>query len=155
MTIEIIKFLAQGAIAVLGAFLAAHLSMRRFRSEKWWERKASAYSELVEALHHMKWYPSEHIDAAIENRELPEEDKDDYWKKYKDARRNVWKIADSASFLVSPKVNEAIVEMERELGEARTAEWWLEHAEQQYAAIQKCLDQVKGLARQELGVKNA
>jgi hypothetical protein len=155
MTVEITKFLAQGVIAILGAFLAAHLSTLRFRTEKWWERKASAYSELVEALHHMKWYPSEHIDAAIENRELPDEDKADYWKQYKDARRNVWKIADSASFLVSPKVNKAIVEMERELGEARTAEWWFEHAEQQYAAIQKCLDQVKGLARQELGVKNA
>lgn len=155
MTVEIIKFLAQGAIAVLGAFLAAYLSMRRFRTEKWWERKAAVYTELVEALHHMKWYPSEQIDAAIENRSLPEEDKADYWKKYKEARRNVWKISDSASFLVSPKVNEAIFEMERKLGEARTSEWWFEHAEQQYAAIQKCLDQVKGLARQDLGVKNA
>lgn len=155
MTVEIIKFLAQSAIAVLGAFLAAHLSMHRFRTEKWWERKAAAYSELVEALHHMKWYPSEQIDAEMENRELPEKDNADYWKQYKDARRNVWKIADSASFLVSPKVNEAIVQMEQELGEAKNAELWIEHAEQQYAAIQKCLEQVKGLARQELGVKNA
>lgn len=142
MTIEIAKFLAQAAIAVIGAFLAAHLSMRRFRSEKWWERKATAYSELVEALHHMKWYPSEHIDAELEQREIPEEDKVDYWRQYKTARRNVWKIADSSAFLVSPKVNEAIVQMERELGEARTADWWFEHAEQQYAAIQKCLGMV-------------
>lgn len=155
MTVEIVKFLAQAVIAVMGAFLAAHLSMRRFRTEKWWERKAAAYSGLVEALHHMKWYPSEHIDAAIENRELPEEDQSEYWKQYKDARRNVWRIADSSAFLISPRVNEVIVEMEKELGEAKNSDWWFEHAEQQYAAIQKCLDRVKELARQELGVKNA
>jgi hypothetical protein len=155
MDAEIIKFLAQAAIAVGGAFLAANLATRRFRKEKWWERKANAYSELVEALHHMKWYPSEHIDAAIENRELDKEDKDEYWKRYREARRNVWRIADASSFLVSPKVHEAIVEMEKELGEARTADWWLEHAEQQYAAIQKCLVRIKDLARHELDVKDA
>lgn len=155
MDIEIAKFLAQAAIAVGGAFLAAHLATRRFRSEKWWERKATAYSDLVEALHRMKWYPSEHIDAAIVGRELDKDDRDDYWKQYKEARRNVWRIADASAFLVSPKVHDAIVEMERELGEARNADWWLEHAEQQYAAIQKCLVRVKDLARQELGVKNA
>lgn len=155
MTIEILKFIAQAAIAVIGAFLAAHLSMRRFRAEKWWERKSHAYSELVEALHHMKWYPSEYIDAAIEHRDIPEEDTADYWKKYKEARRSVWKIADSASFLVSPKVNEAIIEMERGIGEARISDSSFEHAEQEYAAIQKCLEKIKELARQELGVKNA
>jgi hypothetical protein len=52
-------------------------------------------------------------------------------------------------------VHEAIVEMEKELGEARTADWWLEHAEQQYAAIQKCLVRIKDLARHELDVKDA
>ncbi|MDR4520932.1 MAG: hypothetical protein R3E36_10105 [Nitrosomonas sp.] len=155
MDVEIAKFIAQAAIAVVGAFLAAHLATRRFRSEKWWERKAAAYSELVEALHHMKWYSSEHIDAAMENRWLAKEDKDEYWKQYKEARRNVWRIADASAFLVSPKVHEAIVTLERALGEARNADWWLEHAEQEYAAIQKCLVRVKELARHELGVKDA
>lgn len=103
----------------------------------------------------MKWYPSEHIDAAIEERDLDKADKDEYWKKYKEARRNVWRIADASSFLVSPKVHEAIVEMEKELGEARNADWWLDHAEQQYAAIQKCLVRIKELARQELDVTDA
>lgn len=155
MDVEIVKFLAQAVIAVGGAFLAANLATRRFRKEKWWERKAIAYSDLVEALHHMKLYPSEHIDAEIENRELAKEDKDQYWERYKEARRNVWRIADASAFLVSPKVHESIVQMERELDEARNAEWWFEHAEQQYAAIQKCLGRVKELAREELGVKNA
>lgn len=155
MALEITKFVVQVAIAIGSAFLAAYLATRKFRTEKWWERKAAAYGELVEALHHMKWYPSETLDAAMESREIPDADKDEYWKQYKLARRNVWKIADTSAFLVSPKVLEAIVEMERELGAARSADWWLEHAEQQYAAIQKCLARVKELGCQELGVKDA
>lgn len=155
MDTEIAKFLAQAAIAVGGAFLAAYIATRRFRSEKWWERKANAYSELVEALHHMKWYPSEYLDAAIESRQIAKEDTDEYWKKYKEARRNVWRIADASSFLVSPKVHEAVIEMEKKLGQARNAESGFDHADQEYAAIQKCLEEIKVLARKELGVKDA
>jgi len=102
----------------------------------------------------MKWYPSEYIDAAIQNREIAKEDSAEYLKKYNQARRNVWRIADAAAFLVSPKVHEAVVEMEKQLGEARNADSGFDNAEQEYAAIQECLSQIKGLARLELGVKD-
>lgn|SRR5690554_1302051 len=77
---DVISFLVQAAIATASAFLAAFLATRKFREEKWWERKAAAYGELVEALHHMKWSPSETIDAAVESREIPQADKDELWR---------------------------------------------------------------------------
>ena len=39
------------AIALVSAFAGAHLALRRFRSERWWERKAEAYSDALRALH--------------------------------------------------------------------------------------------------------
>lgn len=47
-------------VSTLAAVLAARLTLRaaaaQFTSERWWERKADAYSGLVHALHAMRGY---------------------------------------------------------------------------------------------------
>jgi len=50
---------------VITALISVRLALRQFRSEKWWERKASAYSELFEALYSVKTY-AEHLLQKIE-----------------------------------------------------------------------------------------
>jgi hypothetical protein len=152
---DFVKFIAQALISVAGAFLAAHLAGKRFRTDKWWERKAAAYGELVEALHQMKWVPGEYVEAEITDRKVPEDDAKRYWDQYKVAYRNVWRIADHSSFLVSPKVLAAIQEMERAIGKAREFDNWFEHIEAEYNAISACLECVKALGREELGIQDA
>ena len=48
------------AVSTLAAILAARLTLRaaaaQFTSERWWERKADAYSALVHSLHAMRGY---------------------------------------------------------------------------------------------------
>ena len=48
------------AASALAAILAARITLRtaaaQFTSERWWERKADAYSGLVHALHEMQGY---------------------------------------------------------------------------------------------------
>ena len=59
---EVFKFIAQAVIslcgALLAAILAAHIAMKKFRKEKWWQRKSEIYSELINELHELK-YPKE------------------------------------------------------------------------------------------------
>lgn len=150
---ELIKFLVQAAISIGGAFLAAHLAAKRFRTDKWWEQKAGAYGELVDALHQMKSPPGEHMDAVIVGHEIPEAESERQWAQFKAARRNVWRIADKASFLVSEDVLTAVRQMERDLSKATSAQSWFEHLETQYSAVDKCLDRVKELGCIELKIK--
>ncbi len=64
MTIEPLTLIALVAgtllVSVLAAVIAARLTLRaataQFTSERWWERKADAYSGLVHALHAMRGY---------------------------------------------------------------------------------------------------
>lgn len=154
MSWEIAKFILQAAISLGGAFLAAYLSAKRFRTEKWWERKAVVYNELIDALHKMKWPSSEHMDAELEERKIPEDESKSQWEEFKAARRNVWRIADSAAFLVPEQVLEAVKEMERDLAKATSAESWFEDLDGQYCAINKCLASIKKIGCRELGVKD-
>jgi len=115
---EFEKFILQAAISIGGAFLATHLAMKKFRREKWWEKKAAAYTELIEALHTMKWPVSEHFNAVIESREISKEESHRLWEEFKTARQNIWRIADGSTFLVSEDVMTAVRDMEHDLREA-------------------------------------
>lgn len=152
MELELGKFIIQSAISIGGAFLAAHLAMKKFRSEKWWEKRAAAYAELVEALHIMKWPIGEHLEAAYESRDIPDEENNRMWEEFRVARRNIWKIADSSTFLVSGEVMSAVMEMERALGNARNAKSWIDHLDEEFAAIDRCLERVKQIGKSDLGI---
>ncbi len=136
----------QAAISVGGAFLAAHLAMKKFRSEKWWEKKAAAYAELVEALHTMKWRASEHLERIIS-----EEEKSGMREEFELARRNIWRIADGSGFFISDEVTKAVDEMEQELIKAKNAESEFEYLNEEYAAINKCLLRIKEIGKTDLG----
>lgn len=155
METEFVKFIAQAAISVSGAFLAAGLASRRFRTEKWWERKANAYTDLVSALHEMKWPSSEGLDAEIEGARHSPEEVEKLWAQFRLARRNVWRIADASAFLVSPRVLRSVQQMENALAKAENSKGSYEHLEAQYKAVQTCLDEIKTLGRGELGIKAA
>ena len=43
-------------ISVLVAIITVKLSLKKFRSEKWWEKKVEVYSKIIDALHHLKNY---------------------------------------------------------------------------------------------------
>lgn len=152
MDFEVLKFVVQAGLTVGGAFLAASLAARRYRTERWWLRKVSSYSELVEALHRMKWPATEHRDAAIEQRSITAEESQKLWEEFKAARRNVWRIAEGSSFLISGKVLAAVECLERELDRAHTSDTWFEHLDEQVQAINRCLNEVKAIGKQELGV---
>ena len=49
-----LKFLVGIAIAILSSFITVRLSLARFRSEKWWEKKVTSYEKVIEAFYFSK-----------------------------------------------------------------------------------------------------
>ncbi|MEH6555897.1 hypothetical protein [Pseudoalteromonas tetraodonis] len=155
MNIEVLKILIQILLSVGAAFLGAWLASRRFRNEYWWQKKSVAYSELVEALHNMRWPSSEHIEAGVEHRDLSDEYSQELWQEFRKARKVVWKITESSSFLISSEVLKAVQKMERGLSNARNADSWFEHLDEQEYAIDSCLEKVKEIGTKELDIKKS
>jgi len=44
--------------STMGAFITVRLALGRFRSERWWERKAEAYSRIVDCVYQVHAYSS-------------------------------------------------------------------------------------------------
>ena len=51
IVLDIIKSLL---IAAVASWITVKLSLRKFYTEKWWERKAQAYSEIIGSLARME-----------------------------------------------------------------------------------------------------
>ena len=54
-------------IAVISARVTVHFALKRFYSEKWWERKTEAYTAIIEALHHVRNYADTNLEFSRRN----------------------------------------------------------------------------------------
>ena len=60
-------------IAAVSSWITVQLALRRFRRERWWERKTDAYTKVIEALHNSKEFSDRHLEAAQAGREIPDD----------------------------------------------------------------------------------
>lgn len=54
---------------VVSAWLTYILAWRRFRTEKWWERRADAYEKIIDALHTAKRFSDVHLERLMRGTE--------------------------------------------------------------------------------------
>jgi hypothetical protein len=156
MTFDLPTFalLAGGAagVAVLSAWVAARLavrhSVRQFQSERWWERKADAYSALVHALHNMRGYVETLREVhAGEGAAFPEDQLRIQWRHGRD---ELARVASQHAFVIA---GDAAEEVTRLHGELRYGANGRPHAEAlggESDAIGRTLTRVREIASRDL-----
>jgi hypothetical protein len=148
-------------VAIVSAVVTVFLAFRRFRRERWWDRKADAYAAIIEALHHMKrgieddirvfqQYPPKQEDEASKERT----------KKYRQAYEEVHKAVNTGSFLLSKEAVDTLdrfmSDFQKARDDARMHDGYLDpdtHLSGMLNAIKKCLDSLPPIAKRDLGVR--
>src|ERR1022692_3858999 len=97
--------------AILAAWLSAKWSVRKFYSEKWWERKEKAYAEIIEALYDVLQYCEIKKEDYGNNQRYGE----DKMKELAEKQNNAWwklrRASAIGAFVMSPKATEALNEL--------------------------------------------
>ncbi len=150
---ELFKIVVQVLISIGAAFLAAHLATQRLRKDKWWTMQAEAYGELIESLHTMRWAASEHHEAELIRKDVESDRSEAMWKQFSDARKEVWKIADKSSFLVSDEVLKSVQRMENGLSDANREQTYFEHLDSLNHAVDVCLGEIKEIGKKQLQIQ--
>jgi len=152
-TDNIVALIASG-LAFLASIIAVVVSIynarfARFTLEKWWERKAGAYSRIIEALSDLCYYHQRFRDAAYEARELSEEEKLEVKRYWERGRLEVVKAANVGAFMISPVAEEALKEyLERKI----STEDWFERLDFDYTSTERCLKRIVACAKEDLQV---
>jgi hypothetical protein len=136
MTQWISTLLSSIIVAVIAAQISVRLALRRFRTEKWWERKAEAYSRIVEALHSLVVY----YDAKVAEEYDQVTHTEDFKKRLNDesdrAIHELRKATGVGAFIISNEAAEALARI----------------YESEVVAYKKSLSEIRGLAKKDLAV---
>jgi hypothetical protein len=139
---------------VCTAFISVRLALSRYRKERWWERKAEAYSRIVEALHALMEYCSTMADAdkgVPYSEERKKELGDECHRAYLELR----KATGIGAYIVSDEVAAVLAKLEArpslDLDPAKAP--FFEIMDLDFEAYKHALSEIRALAKKDLGVK--
>jgi hypothetical protein len=142
------------ASLVATAVVAYNGRFRRFARERWWERKADAYSRIIESLADLVYYHETHLSAAEQGRDLSEVTRTEiegYWRRgHAEAKR----AAAVGAFLISPGAEAALRDLGKALGKEIHPNDWYGMMEDSYVGTKAVLDAVVAAAKKDLGQRN-
>lgn len=139
-------------VAVVTAALTVKLSLKRFHAERWWERKAEAYTRIVESLYHVKAYSDAMIPEYLEGATYSPEHKKRLSDEYSAAHRELSKTTGIGAYIICDEAAEVLEELRKRPG----LDWdqnppW-EVFEDDAQAYGAALDKIRRIAKRDLGV---
>jgi hypothetical protein len=140
-------------VAIVTAALTVRLALRRFYSEKWWERKAAAYTAIIEALHHVREHADTNLVFTKHDRELPTDGAARLEQNMQKAMAELRKHRDVGSLVVSQDAVAALNRLFFKLDRATQGVTWLEHLEMKVPELDESLEEMRQIARKDLSLK--
>lgn len=143
-------------VAVVTSLLTVRLALRRFYSEKWWERKAAAYTAIIESMHYVREHADSHLAHAEPGRiPMPPEGEKQLRIELQNAMAALRKHRDVGSFLISDRatavLNELFLELDKsaQIGVQRS---FFEYLDYRVGALDQSLKEMRQIAREDLSL---
>jgi hypothetical protein len=132
--------------------LIVWLGLRRFKTERWWERKAAAYAAIIGSLHRLGDVEDEQIDAIEKSVELPIKRLEDIRQKSIAARAEIREYASLGGFIVTEQTAKILDDVTRVLEIPHRGDSQSPHKyhEIRWAAVTEALAAVKHEAKSDL-----
>jgi hypothetical protein len=140
-------------IAVVSAWITVQLSLRRFRYERWWDRKAEAYERIIGALHHVKIFDSRNAEAEHQGKEMPEKAGDALRADAAAAHDEILKAIDIGALYLSDEAQSRLRQYRAEEHNAKDSQDWSKYLEADWKAADACLKDLIQIAKRDLRTK--
>lgn len=152
LTTTLSSFLASLFLAACTAFITVRLSLRRFHAERWWERKAEAYSRIVEVLYQAMEYCASHLHEEASGKELSEDRDRELSEGYVRSYRELRKVAAVGAYMISDEAARTLASLlnRPRLDPKHCA--WVEVFDDDFKAYKEALEKIRALAKNDLKV---
>ncbi len=141
--------------ALVGGFASAWLTYvlawRRFRTEKWWERRADAYEKIVDALHSAKKFSDVHLERLMSGGNEPSEDEIKTLKEQsKSGHDYILRAIDTGRLILPDEALQRLNEYSEENASNNPGDWH-SYLENDYGIVDRCIVAMAKIARKDLG----
>ncbi len=147
----IINIAIGGLISLLTAWLTVKFALRRFQSEKWFERRVDAYTKVIEALHIMKQCTERQIRAVERNIEISSESETELISEFRRGLADLRRLADMGALIFSPQAIQVLDVLVDELNvpTSEISSWW-HRLDSERTALSKALIELRTVAKKDL-----
>ena len=142
--------LASLAVSLITAYVTVRLALKQFHVQRWWDRKAEAYSELLSELAGLLYTFGEQWDDAVWIKRLSDEDHARLRKLYKAAREKLIRASAGGSYALSSDTRDELSSLVAELSKEDSEGNWAADIDRWHGAVASSLKQVREQARHEL-----
>jgi hypothetical protein len=144
------EIILSAIVGIISAILTAKLSLRKVYSEKWWDKKEKAYTEIIEALYEIMQYFEFARDEAEQNRESSDKTIIKYQEKYSIAYWKLKKATTIGEFIILSEGARILNELKTrpKLSYRNNAPWDIYQDE--YEAHKEALDKIIKIAKNDL-----
>lgn len=142
-------------IAAVSSFLTVQLSLKRYRTEKWWEKRAETYTNILGLLHDAKEFSEENMEADLAGRELTEQEDKDLRARSTVCTNEIYRAMDMGQFYFSPEAIARLKKYKKESSEAGMNGDWNTYLVEDFDAAESCLKDIIKIAKSDLRVEDA
>ncbi len=141
-------------VAILTAKLTVNLSIRQFRTQKWWENKYETYYKVITCLSRLIYCYREWMKVYTPDtlREFNEEYKNKITEKYNLAIEEFHEIANASVFNISEKAAKEIRKLRDEIEDAAGSHNWYEDACEKHELIENCIRDIRIYSKEDLNI---
>lgn len=148
---ELIELAKLASVGIIAGVFSAALAIRRYRHEKWWEMRAAAYRDAIEALsdlhHYFQYnYHNWQNSNTSESEGLPSE-------KWTQTQEKIRRLSDAGAFLFSKRAEKSLRRFRDE-----EFKWSPENDPDDYYGFyvgtsKRCLDELVAISRKDLRIR--
>ena len=146
----IVNLVVNVPIVLLTSWLTVWFALRRFQSEKWFERRIEVYTKVIEALHYMKNCTERQLLSASRGTEMPKDIEEELVASYCKGLADFRRLTDMGALIFSSEAITVLDTLNTELQAATSEETWWSHLDAESAAISKCLLALRPIAKRDL-----
>ena len=138
-------------VSVATAFITVRLSLRQFHSQRWWEKRAEAYSQIMEQLSYLVYYYGELVDDDLGLTHMSEQKERELYERYSKIREDLTKVAAMGSYIVTATTSDALAKMLREFDKTEHDPDFGATLGDRYKLVRECIEIVRNDAKRSLG----
>lgn len=137
-------------VSIITAYVTVRLSLKQFYSERWWEKKAEAYSRIMEHLSSLQYCLREWFGESLHEKELTDDVKRQLNETYRQAEEAIRKTAGIGAYIVSDGTANALQELLREFQKKDPSGNWLRDMDRHQYAVTESMARIREYAKADL-----
>jgi hypothetical protein len=137
-------------VGTSGAYFSTWLALRRYRLEKWWDKKALNYEVLFESIYDIHHYYEVELEKLV-GREYNEEYVTGLHAASEKGYDNIHRQARIGSFILSSEAESIVLTLENSLERASSFHNWEEVASECERATREAFSELRFAAQDDLG----